>query len=510
MSQHLPILGSDGTFFKNSGYPDVLLNLVQRDANGRNITIAVTVVPGENQEQYFWLLRQCMVGGVKLADFALFADRGKITNAVRGFRRIGYVMPLKHCTVHLVRNVHSNVGNKGPTLDNAVWQIQGAKTAQAYTAALEELNGWLPEAAQYLKTLKPVKWTVHGNLASSAHPEKRSLFGVRSSNFVESDNAKNVHNGIRSNLPFAALFLVMTDAMTTASARVAEVQAMTATDRKLTPFAAAEYKKQRGMIGDYRYSHEKDKVYTVHRVGRPLIAKRVCLDALSCTCSYRDQMHMPCRHLICVLVNEDRKRLIQCFHPMFLFENYKAAVSGVSYRIPLFDHAIPDPKVLPPLVERRKGKPSTRRIASRGESSKKTTASKPRSRAVVYFDVDVVLDLDVESQDRSTATSPRKNKCGTCGKEGHNSVTCKKRASKLVPATSSGKSYLWPEATTSNAMGIASLLNTPANAPDLSDTDFEETSSSCDDSVCDVPVSVEDVDEDAAADDDAVAEEDIS
>ncbi len=159
--------------------------------NKHNITIAVAIVPIENQEQYFWFLRNCMDAGVRFADFSLFADRGKITNAVRGFRRIGYVIPLKHCTVHLVRNVHSSFGHKGPLLDNAVWKIQGAKTSNAYMSALEELHVWLPGASDYLKALNPVKWTVHGNLATATHSDKRSLFGVRSSNFVESDNAKS-------------------------------------------------------------------------------------------------------------------------------------------------------------------------------------------------------------------------------------------------------------------------------------------------------------------------------
>ncbi|KDO34043.1 hypothetical protein SPRG_01317 [Saprolegnia parasitica CBS 223.65] len=94
-------------------------------------------------------------------------------------------------------------------------------------------------AADYLRALKPVKWTVHGNLSTAAHPDKRSLFGVRSSNFVESDNAKNIHNGVWFNLPFAALFIIMEDTMTTVSKRVSEVEDMDQT-RKLTPYAAKD------------------------------------------------------------------------------------------------------------------------------------------------------------------------------------------------------------------------------------------------------------------------------
>ncbi|KDO17376.1 hypothetical protein SPRG_17196 [Saprolegnia parasitica CBS 223.65] len=109
--------------------------------------------------------------------------------------------------------------------------------------------------------------------------------------------------------------------MTTVSKRVSEVEDMDQT-RKLTPYAAKEYADQK-----------KKALQHLAVEQRPVLR----------------QLHMPCRHLIRVLAFLDlRDRIIDCFHPMFLFENYKKAVAEVSYKLPLFDRAVPNRAVLAP------------------------------------------------------------------------------------------------------------------------------------------------------------------
>ncbi|KDO17375.1 hypothetical protein SPRG_17195, partial [Saprolegnia parasitica CBS 223.65] len=114
----------------------------------------------------------------------------------------------------------------------------------------------------------------------------------------------------------------------------------------------------------------------------------------------------------------------------------------------------------------------------KGESGGKKTAAKPRSRSRVTIDFDIKNGLDFDDDDDEAEYQPRTYKCSKCGKEGHNTATCKKHATKLVPATSSGKSHLRQDAApTPSTMQIASIVN-PTASTRSSDSEFESDSSS--------------------------------
>ncbi|OQR85441.1 hypothetical protein ACHHYP_11821 [Achlya hypogyna] len=128
-------------------------------------------------------------------------------------------------------------------------------------------------------------------------------------------------------------------AMDSAATRANEVALMDK-NRVLTPYAAAEFAKQKAEATNYVVKMATRDEYLVNRNGYPLMKKRVHVEGLTCTCSYRDQMQMPCRHLIRVLVHVGRRdRLLQCFHSMFHFQNYSKAVNNLAFRLPLLDNA---------------------------------------------------------------------------------------------------------------------------------------------------------------------------
>ncbi|OQR88837.1 hypothetical protein ACHHYP_20289, partial [Achlya hypogyna] len=189
MPDHVPVLGTDGTFMKAKEYPGVLLTIIQRDANGHNNVLAVAVVPAETVEHYLWFLKMCMRSGIVFANYAVFADRGKITNAVAALRTAGYRVFLKHCTVHLLRNLNTNFQLRGPSFEGAVWALQATAFQNDYERAISTI-AFSEEAVAYLRNLGPETWTVYGNMKGYNVEESRPLFGVRSTNFVESDNAK--------------------------------------------------------------------------------------------------------------------------------------------------------------------------------------------------------------------------------------------------------------------------------------------------------------------------------
>ncbi|OQR97428.1 hypothetical protein ACHHYP_20565 [Achlya hypogyna] len=180
------------------------------------------------------------------------------------------------------------------------------------------------KAGEYLESLSTVKWTVHGNLTIAPNMERRRLYGIQSSNIVESDNAKkkhpprfcgsifltylDIHNVVRYNLPFAALHFIMLDVMTTAAARADEVFAWEKAaqeEAELYAICSCRVCEQKEMSPNYNTAKAKtnDDEYQVTHTGVCHSNKRVRIDALSCTSSYRDQMQLPCRHLICFVAS---------------------------------------------------------------------------------------------------------------------------------------------------------------------------------------------------------------
>ncbi|KDO15748.1 hypothetical protein SPRG_22045, partial [Saprolegnia parasitica CBS 223.65] len=233
-----------------------------------------------------------------------------------------------------------------------------------------------------------------------------------------------IHNDIRFNLPFAALYLAMADVMETASDRRLEVANMAKTAPILTPHATALLKEQKDKAEAYSVRVSTASLLVVYIPAFGTEGHEVDVDARTCSCGYVEQMHLPCRHLIRALKHVGKLDTVEmCIHPMYKFENYKRAVDAVAYRLPIFGHRCPEPSVtvLPPLVTKSSGKPRTNRIASAGESGSK----------------------DNTYQHRPSSTK-KKYKCSACGATDHNAKTCAKKGRKLVASRSAG-SCLWKD-----------------------------------------------------------------
>ncbi|OQR85231.1 hypothetical protein ACHHYP_20595 [Achlya hypogyna] len=134
---------------------------------------------------------------------------------------------------------------------------------------------------------------------------------------------ESIQNSVRRNLPFASLFLSMRDAMLSVTRRRKEVEALLAKpNTSLTPFAAGHCATQKAL-------------------------------STNCTCPFRDQMHLPCRHVIRALAHVgglDDGRIMDFFIQSIL---------DVSFHLPILEHRIEDPSILPPAMTKRVGKPRT-------------------------------------------------------------------------------------------------------------------------------------------------------
>ncbi|OQR85704.1 hypothetical protein ACHHYP_11515 [Achlya hypogyna] len=86
---------------------------------------------------------------------------------------------------------------------------------------------------------------------------------------------QDIHNGVRFNLPFGALFLVKMDAMTTASKLVSDVQSMMSTG------LPSQFATQKGMSVQYTVLRSSAGLYVVHHKAKALVREHVDTDALT-------------------------------------------------------------------------------------------------------------------------------------------------------------------------------------------------------------------------------------
>ncbi|OQR85131.1 hypothetical protein ACHHYP_20605 [Achlya hypogyna] len=131
--------------------------------------------------------------------------------------------------------------------------------------------------------------TVYGNMKDYKSQESRPLFGVRTATLIA-------------------------DPTTT-----------------LTPFAAGECAFQKQQSIRYSITESSSATFYVYHPEALLVLRSVNLEARSCTCEYRDQMHLLCRHIIRALTYVGRlDSILDFFHPMYLIGSYSAAVSKCS------------------------------------------------------------------------------------------------------------------------------------------------------------------------------------
>lgn len=77
-----------------------------------------------------------------------------------------------------------------------MWAAQASKTRAAYCQFLDLLEDTNPSAGRYLKGLDPEQWALY------PHYNTTRLYGWRTTNFVESEQARSLKLKPRKMLPY--------------------------------------------------------------------------------------------------------------------------------------------------------------------------------------------------------------------------------------------------------------------------------------------------------------------
>lgn len=270
--------------------------------------------------------------------------------------------------------------------DKFVWAAQAATSAIAFEAELQKLQRVNTKAASYLRAIPVGSWALY------PHMTQRPLFGWRTTNFVESEQAKSLNLKPRMMLPFEFFKTYATILMGDVFKRSQQVQRWEKAGRLITPRAEAKFQTQLKEAEEYTSVGSDEHVAYVSRVTQPLKQRLVDTTNKSCSCETWLQLKIPCRHLIAALNGRGVLPEISVLAgACYQVATYKTTLGAL--RIPEDPQLVSDPSVLPAKYIRQAGRPKKRRIRSRGEGGDRVR---------------------------------RPYKCGKCGStDGHNRATCR-------------------------------------------------------------------------------------
>ena len=164
-----------------------------------------------------------------------------------------------------------------------------------------------------------------------------SLYGWRTSNFVESVFGSQLVQGMLSLAPlqfFEAICCSMVDAMyqRTQSAAKWVQEAII-----ITPAARIMYDQQSATIGKYAIQHASTEIaYVWNTAVHPRQRRRVNKVDLNCTCPFMHQFGIPCRHLIAALSSCNMLDGVNnAFNSCYLTSSYDATFRNKAIHVPL-------------------------------------------------------------------------------------------------------------------------------------------------------------------------------
>lgn len=269
--------------------------------------------------------------------------------------------------------------------EGLVWRAQAATTQSAFDSALSELDAVNPGAARYLRSLLPERWALHPHFTSTP------LFGWRTSNFVESEQARALRLKPRKMLPYEFFRAYTKIIMRECYQQQCNAAEWSINSRYLTPKAESKLQHELQRIPSYVVDFSSLEVcYVSHRSFALETNIEVRLDEPCCRCATWLQHRMPCVHLLAALDaagrTSDAPKLFARYYTTAAYREHQQLI-----RLPVDDKLEVDASIRPSLLYAQAGRPRKRRMRSRGEL---------RARDVY--------------------------RCKQCGaRDGHNSATCR-------------------------------------------------------------------------------------
>lgn len=242
-----------------------------------------------------------------------------------------------------------------------------------------------PERWTVLKGLDPEQWALY------PHYNTTRLYGWRTTNFVESEQARSLKLKPRKMLPYEFFRAFSKILMSECYKRINQAEQWKQCGRTVTPRADSKLQLELKHAFNYSVAFSTPNLcYVSHQTSKLESNLEVCLAPPSCPCSLWTQFGLPCRHIVAALgATGSTDRAMSMFSPCYTTATYAEHLSSI--RLPSEHLLYRDEGLLPAPHVPQAGRPRKRRFRSRGEK---------RVRAVYQ--------------------------CRQCGKkDGHNKATCR-------------------------------------------------------------------------------------
>lgn len=161
--------------------------------------------------------------------------------------------------------------------ENFVWQANSTTSVEEFERALDGLNKFNSEAEKYLLCIPVEKWILH------PHHEFTPLFGWRTTNFVESEQARSLKLKPRMMLPFEffkAIFKILMGERRTRQQLCEEW----ARQGHLVTSRAEKKLTQLKLAAEYIAVFSSDLIAFVVHVTSPMTQRRINIEAPYCSC----------------------------------------------------------------------------------------------------------------------------------------------------------------------------------------------------------------------------------
>ncbi|XP_020866372.1 uncharacterized protein LOC110224541 [Arabidopsis lyrata subsp. lyrata] len=361
-------------------YKGCLLIACAQDGNFQIFPIAFGVVDGETDASWVWFFDKLADIVPDNEDLMIVSDRHSSI-----YKGLSVVYPKAHhgaCAVHLERNISTHYGKYG--VSGLFFSAAKAYRVRDFEKYFEQLRAKSAACANYLEEIGFEHWT-------RAHC-KGERYNIMSSNNSESMN--NVLTRAKSYPIVYMIEFIREVLMRWFAARrqkVARCKSLVTpeVDERFLQDLPASGKLAVKMSGPWSYQVTSKSGEHFH----------VVLDECTCTCLRYTKLRIPCEHGLAAAIEFgiDPKVVVGWWYGLQTFSD--------SFQEPILP--IADPKdvvipqhisdliLIPPYCRRPPGRPTTKRIPSRGENRKK------RQKRLIP------------------------NQCTRCRQAGHNKKTCK-------------------------------------------------------------------------------------
>lgn len=404
------VLGLDSRHSRSCcGTPSTQLALVGRDGNLTFVVHAVALVPDASLAHIAWFLAQLLAHGFPLRRFPLVTNGSTTIVAACAAQHVPYAM----CdTPHVVAAVGVVRGSQEEAL---VWRAQQAETEHDFAALLHQLAQLNAAAAQRLGSVDPAQWAIFPHLS------RRKLYGWQAT--LLADQHDTLATTLASQSPYA-FFQAATQLLVKSASERHECADQWERERRVvTPAAERLMRDELQLASAYSVAMHTPQLAFVWRTSHePQLSRqrRVDLQHRTCTCAFRLQYGVPCRHLLAVLLQATAyggglARVHEFFDECYLVRTYAASFHGRQLKLPLDESVERDPTLRPPCFVRS---------ADAGKSGGSDVQSLDSQEPLAQ-------ELPAPLKKRRVRTRPleqRKRglyKCHRCHRaDGHNKGTC--------------------------------------------------------------------------------------